>query len=155
MAVDESSPKSNDSGATGGMPGVADLLSLLGGASPLIAVGRVVETVTQVAGEIVKLIATLNDTMNELNRVAHRVNDLLDEIEGPIKEIVPTVQATVKQARGTLKKVDGVIGQVGTLPADVTKAVSTLGDLAGRLAPLTQFAEMAGGMFGMKSTPSS
>jgi hypothetical protein len=49
-----------------------------------------------------------------------------------------------------LKKVDGVIDQVGTLPADISQAVATLGDLAGRLGPLAQFAEVAGGMFGMK-----
>lgn len=126
-------------------------MSLLGGAAPLMAVGRIVEMVTQMTGEVVKSIATFNDTMTELNRVAHRVNDLLDDLEAPLREIVPAVQAGVKQARGTLKKVDGVVSQVGTLPADVTKAVATLGDLAGRLGPLTQFAEMAGGMFGMKS----
>lgn len=142
---------SNDTSNNGGIPGVADLLSLLGGVNPLVAVGKVVETVTQVTGEIVKSIATFNDTMTELNRVAHRVNNLLDDIEAPLREVVPAVQAGVKQARTTLKKVDGVVAQVGSLPTDVAKAVSTLGDLAGRLGPLTQFAEMAGGMFGMKS----
>lgn len=151
MAVDDNAKKSADAGVSGGIPGVSDLLSLLGGAAPLMAVGRIVEMVTQMTGEVVKSIATFNDTMTELNRVAHRVNDLLDDLEAPLREIVPAVQAGVKQARGTLKKVDGVVAQVGTLPADVTKAVATLGDLAGRLGPLTQFAEMAGGMFGMKS----
>lgn len=151
MAVDDNANKSAESGVSGGIPGVSDLLSLLGGTAPLMAVGRIVEMVTQMTGEVVKSIATFNDTMTELNRVAHRVNDLLDDLEAPLREIVPAVQAGVKQARGTLKKVDGVVSQVGTLPADVTKAVATLGDLAGRLGPLTQFAEMAGGMFGMKS----
>ena len=47
-----------------------------------------------------------------------------------------------------------MINQIGTLPADVSKAVSTLGDLAGRLGPLAQFAEVAGGMFGTKSSTS-
>ncbi len=135
------------------IPGVGDILALLAGANPVMAMGKVVEVVAQVTGEIVKSVATFNDTMSEMNRVAHRVNNLLDDIEGPLREMVPLVQTSVKQARGTLKKVDGVIAQVGSLPADVAKAVSTLGDLAGRLSPLTQFAEMAGGMFGMKSTP--
>lgn len=129
---------------------VSDLLSLIGAVNPLMAAGKVVETITQVTGEIVKSISTFNDTMIELNRVAHRVNNLLDDIEAPLREIVPTMQAGVKQARGTLKKVDGVVAQIGSLPTDVTKAVATLGDLAGRLGPLTQFAEMAGGMFGIK-----
>jgi hypothetical protein len=115
-----------------------------------MAVGRMVETVMQVTGDIVQSISTFNDTLSELNKVAHRVNALLDEIEGPVAEIVPLVQASVKQAKSTLKKVDGVIDQVGTLPADISQAVATLGDLAGRLGPLAQFAEVAGGMFGMK-----
>ena len=78
------------------------------------------------------------------------VNAILDEIEGPIKEIVPLVQASAKQAKSTIKKADGVLTQVSTLPAEVTKAIGTLGDLANRLAPLTQFAETAGAMFGIK-----
>jgi len=151
MAIDNNAKTSAESGGSGGLPGLSDLLSLLSGASPLMAVGRVVEVVTQMTGEVVKSVSTFNDTMTELNRVAHRVNNLLDEFEVPLREILPAVQAGVKQARGTLKRVDGIMNQVGTLPADVTKAVATLGDLAGRLGPLTQFAELAGGMFGTKS----
>ena len=155
-AADESSSpasgSSSGSASSSAIPGINDLLGLLGGASPVMAIGRMVETVMQVTGDIVKSIGTFNDTITELNKVAHRVNALLDEIEGPAAEVVPLVVATAKQAKSTLKKVDGVLNQIGTLPADVTKAVSTLGDLAGRLGPLAQFAEAAGGMFGVKST---
>jgi len=91
----------------------------------------------------VQSLSNFNDTMRELNTAARRVNSLLDDIEAPIRVIVP-------QVKNTMKKVDGVIGQVGSLPADVAKAVSTLGDLASRLGPLAQFAETAGGMFGIK-----
>ena len=157
-AADESSgtasSSSSGSASSSSIPGINDLLGLLGGASPVMAIGRMVETVMQVTGDIVQSIGTFNDTITELNKVAHRVNALLDEIEGPAAEIVPLVVATAKQAKSTLKKVDGVLNQIGTLPADVTKAVSTLGDLAGRLGPLAQFAEAAGGMFGVKSTTS-
>jgi ABC-type transporter Mla subunit MlaD len=149
--ADTSSHTSSNS-SNSSIPGMNDLLSLLGGASPVMAIGRMVETVMHVTGDIVQSIGTFNDTMTELNKVARRVNALLDEIEGPVAEIIPLVQASAKQAKSTLKKVDGVIDQIGTLPADVTKAVSTLGDLAGRLGPLAQFAEVAGGMFGMKPT---
>ena len=159
MATKKTAPKSEPAADTSShshsnssIPGVNDLLGLLGGASPVLAIGRMVETVMQVTGDIVQSIGTFNDTMTELNKVARRVNALLDEIEGPVAEIVPLVQASAKQAKSTLKKVDGVINQIGSLPADVTKAVSTLGDLAGRLGPLAQFAEVAGGMFGMKPT---
>lgn len=157
MATKKNAPTSeptSETSSNSSIPGVNDLLGLLGGANPLMAIGRMVETVMQVTGDIVQSIGTFNDTMTELNKVAHRVNALLDEIEVPVAEIVPLVQASAKQAKSTLKKVDGVINQIGTLPADVTKAVATLGDLAGRLGPLAQFAEVAGGMFGMKSTNS-
>lgn len=157
MATKKTAPTTEpitETSSNSSIPGVNDLLGLLGGANPLMALGRMVETVMQVTGDIVQSIGTFNDTMTELNKVAHRVNALLDEIEVPVAEIVPLVQASAKQAKTTLKKVDGVINQIGTLPADVTKAVATLGDLAGRLGPLAQFAEVAGGMFGMKSTNS-
>ena len=150
--TEPTSDTSSNSTSNSSIPGVNEIIGLLGGANPLMAIGRMVETVMQVTGDIVQSIGTFNDTMTELNKVAHRVNALLDEIEGPVAEIVPLVQASAKQAKSTLKKVDGVINQIGTLPADVTKAVATLGDLAGRLGPLAQFAEVAGGMFGMKST---
>ena len=153
-AADNSSNTASSSSSGTSIPGINDLLGLLGGASPVMALGRMVETVMQVTGDIVQSIGTFNDTITELNKVAHRVNALLDEIEGPAAEVVPLVVATAKQAKSTLKKVDGVLSQIGTLPADVTKAVSTLGDLAGRLGPLAQFAEAAGGMFGVKSTTS-
>ena len=142
--------KESETSSNSSIPGVNELLGLLSGANPLVAVGRMVETVMQVTGDVVQSIATFNDTMTELNKVAHRVNALLDEIEGPVAEIVPLVQASAKQAKATLKKVDGVLNQVGSLPTDITKAVSMLGDLAGRLGPLAQFAEVAGGMFGVK-----
>ena len=157
-AADESSSTASSTASSSSsgsaIPGINDLLGLLGGASPVMAIGRMVETVMQVTGDIVQSIGTFNDTITELNKVAHRVNALLDEIEGPAAEIVPLVVATAKQAKSTLKKADGVLNQIGTLPADVTKAVSTLGDLAGRLGPLAQFAEAAGGMFGVKPTTS-
>ena len=153
-AADTSSNTASSSSSGTSIPGINDLLGLLGGASPVMAIGRMVETVMQVTGDIVQSIGKFNDTISELNKVAHRVNALLDEIEGPAAEIVPLVLATAKQAKSTLKKVDGVLNQIGTLPADVTKAVSTLGDLAGRLGPLAQFAEAAGGMFGVKPTTS-
>lgn len=86
--------------------------------------------------------------------MAHRMNSLLDEIEGPVRQVVPLLEVSLSQAKGTLKKVDAVIGQIGSLPSDVAKAVSTLGDLASRLGPLAQFAETAGGLFGIKSGPS-
>ncbi len=126
--------------------GVHDLLSLIGGVNPFALAGKAVDTATHVTAEMVQALANFNDTMREINTVARRVNALLDEIEQPIRIVVPQVTAT-------LKRVDGVLGQVGSLPGDVAKAVSTLGDLASRLGPLAQFAESAGGLFGVRTPP--
>lgn len=134
------------------LPGVGDLLSLLGGVNPMVAAGKALETVVTLTGELVKSIGTFNDTMTEMNKVAHRVNALLDEIEEPVRDMVPLLQISLKQAKSTLKKVDGVVNQVGSLPSDVAKAVGILGDLAGRLGPLAQFAESAGGLFGLRGS---
>ena len=108
MATKKTAPKteptadtSSHSASNSSIPGMNDLLGLLGGASPVMALGRMVETVMQVTGDIVQSIGTFNDTMSELNKVAHRVNALLDEIEGPVAEIVPLVQASAKQAKST------------------------------------------------------
>lgn len=133
---------------------IVDLLSLLGGVNPLATVGKVLETVVSMSSETIQSVSTLNDTMIQMNRMVHRMNSLLDEIEVPIRQVVPLMEVSLNQAKGTMKKVDAVIGQIGSLPGDVAKAVSTLGDLASRLGPLAQFAETAGGLFGIKPSPS-
>lgn len=132
---------------------LADVLSLLGGVNPINVAGKVLETVVTMSAEMVQTVSTFNDTMLEMNRMVHRVNSLLDEIEGPVRQVVPLLEISLNQAKGTLKKVDTVLGQVGSLPGDVAKAVGTLGELASRLGPLAQFAETAGGLFGIKPSP--
>ena len=132
---------------------LTDVFSLLGGVNPLVAAGKILETVVTMSSEMIQSVSTFNDTMLEMNRMVHRVNSLLDEIEGPVRQVVPLMEMSLNQAKGTMKKVDAVLGQVGSLPSDVAKAVSTLGDLASRLGPLAQFAETAGGIFGIKSGP--
>jgi methyl-accepting chemotaxis protein len=132
---------------------LVDLLSLIGGVNPLASVGKILETVVSMSSEMIQSVSMFNDTMLEMNRMVHRVNSLLDEFEGTVRQVVPLLEVSLNQAKGTMKKVDAVIGQIGSLPSDVAKAVSTLGDLASRLGPLAQFAETAGGLFGIKSAP--
>ncbi|MFM8857992.1 MAG: hypothetical protein ACKOI2_12505 [Actinomycetota bacterium] len=149
---DDASESSDSVKSTSGSP-LVDLLSLLGGVNPLATAGKILETVISMSSEMIQSVSTFNDTMLEMNRMAHRVNSLLDDIEGPVRQVVPLLEVSLNQAKGTMKKVDAVIGQIGSLPSDVAKAVSTLGDLASRLGPLAQFAETAGGLFGIKSGP--
>jgi ABC-type transporter Mla subunit MlaD len=75
----------------------------------MVAAGKALETAVGLTAEIVKSISTFNDTMTEMNKVAHRVNALLDEIEEPVRDMVPLVQLSLKQAKSTLKKVDKFI----------------------------------------------
>lgn len=142
----ESTEASKESGGSS----LNDLLSLLGGVNPLMAAGKLLEHVVSMSSEMIQSVSTFNDTMSEMNRMVHRVNSLLDEIEGPVRQVVPLMEISLNQAKGTMKKVDSVLSQIGSLPSDVAKAVSTLGDLASRLGPLAQFAETAGGIFGIK-----
>lgn len=150
---EEPSTGASDAKSSGGLPGVNDLLSLLGGVNPVATASKILESVVSMSGEMFQTFATFNDTMLEMNRMVHRVNSLLDEIEGPVRQAIPLLEISLNQAKGTMKRVDAVINQIGSLPSDVAKAVSTLGDLASRLGPLAQFAESAGGLFGLKSGP--
>ena len=55
MATKKTAPKSEptvDASSHSAIPGVNDLLGLLGGANPLMALGRMVETVMQVTGDM-------------------------------------------------------------------------------------------------------
>lgn len=142
-----------DFSKSSGGPSLNDLLSLLTGVNPLVAAGKILETVVSTSSEMIQSVSTFNDTMLEMNRMVHRVNSLLDEIEGPVRQVVPLLEISLNQAKGTMKRVDAVLGQVGSLPSDIAKAVGTLGELASRLGPLAQFAETAGGIFGIKSGP--
>lgn len=146
MAAKKTTPPSPPVTGEASSGGLGDVLSMIGGVNPLAVAGRAVETVVNLTSEMVQTLGNFNDTMRELNIAARRVNSLLDEIEAPLKVLVP-------QVKNTMKKVDGVLGQVGSLPGDVAKAVSTLGDLASRLGPLAQFAETAGGIFGVRTPP--
>jgi len=134
---------------------VGDLLSLVGGAGPVMVAGRAIENVVGLSTQLVEMVTTFNDTLHELNTVARRVNRLLDDIEAPIRLIVPQVERGIEQARSTLRRVDGVVAQVGSLPSDVARAVGTLSELASKLNPLAQFAETAGGIFGIRPPSAS
>jgi methyl-accepting chemotaxis protein len=119
-----------------------------------MAAGKLLEAVVTASSDMIQSVATFNDTMLEMNRMVHRVNSLLDDIEGPVRQVIPLMEGSLNQAKGTIRKVDAVVNQIGSLPSDVARAVGTLGELATRLGPLAQFAETAGGLFGMKSNPS-
>ncbi len=83
------------------------------------------------------LIATAENvasTIDNLNRTTTRINSLLDEVEEPLRRLMPQIAAGMNSL------------------ATLGDAVSALGDLSRRLGPLTQLAENAGGLFGLRTT---
>ena len=86
------------------------------------------------------LIATAENfasTIDNLNRTTTRINTLLDEVEEPLRRLMPQIAAGMNSM------------------ATLGDAVSALGDLSKRLGPLTQLAENAGGLFGLRSSGKS
>jgi len=76
-------------------------------------------------------------TIDNLNRTTTRINTLLDEIEEPLRRLMPQIAAGMNSM------------------ATLGDAVSALGELSKRLGPLTQLAENAGGLFGLRSSGKS
>ena len=73
-------------------------------------------------------------TIDNLNRTTTRINSLLDEVEEPLRRLMPQIAVGMNSL------------------VTLGDAVSALGDLSRRLGPLTQLAENAGGLFGLRST---
>jgi len=111
-------------------------------------------------------VENFNRTMENLNETAERVNGLLAEVEEPLRAAVPQVTRTVKAADEMMKIVSGPAIAVAPglqvlaealnnpalkqMPHQLAQMNDVMGDVSARLAPLGQFAESAGGLFGFK-----
>lgn len=145
----------------------SDMFALLGLPNPLSGLMRTAEQFRRGVDEMLTTMARFNDTLDQLNGVARRVNGFLDEIEEPMKAAMPQVTRTVKAADAitqqlsapierltpSLVRLAEVLGNpsIGRLPGDLVSVVDSLGELTRRLQPLTQMAETAGSMFGLRS----
>jgi ABC-type transporter Mla subunit MlaD len=123
---------------------LADLFALVGLPNPLAGVTRSVDQFRRGVDELLTTMERFNDTLEQLNGVARRLNGFLDEIEEPVKAAMPQVTRTVKAA-------DAITQQMTRLPGDLTTVVDSLGDVARRLQPLTQLADSATSMLGLRS----
>jgi hypothetical protein len=102
--------------------------------------------------------------MANLNETTERINSLLADVEEPIRAAIPQVTRTVKAADEMMQVVSGPAMAVAPglhrlaetlsnpafdqLPHQLGQFSELLGDVSKRLAPLTQLAESAGGLFG-------
>lgn len=148
------------------VPGFGDLLALFGGANPMGAVTRQFDQIKRLSNELVTAVENVNRTMESLNATAQRFNGFLDDVEGPVRALMPQVTRSIKALDAVVDQLNGPLEMIAPglsrlastlsspvfidLPAELGNFLDTLGDLAKRLQPLTQMAESAGGLFGLR-----
>ena len=132
------------------LPGLGDLLSLFGPNNPLVT--------------LVKSMDQFRQTMESLNATAQRVNRLLDEVEEPLRTVMPqitqsadtaarmiaTLREPVDRLAPTLTQLAETLSNplITDLPRRLTETMEVVASLPTALGPLSQMAEMAGGLFG-------
>lgn len=154
-----------------GLPGLGDLLTLVmagfGGTNPLASIGKTIEQFKRGVNDFLVAVENFNTTMQTMNAVATRVSALLDEVDEPIRVMVPQVTRSLKLADAMINQISGPIEQVApgiarlaetlgspvftAMPIELGNFLETLGDLAARLQPLSQIAENAGSLFGLRN----
>lgn len=142
----------------------SDLISLVAG--PIAAVVRSFDQLRKGSEELMRGLENFNTTMESLNETAGRINRLLNEFEEPIRALMPQVTRTIQTADDLTSRLSGPVDQVvpglarladtlnspvfTALPTDLGTFLDAINELVRRLAPLSQLAESAGGMFGIK-----
>jgi len=150
--------------ASGRTDPFSDLISLVAG--PIAAVVRSFDQLRRGADELMKGLENFNATMASLNETASRVNFLLNEFEEPVRAAMPQLTRTLRAADELTSRLAGPVDQVvpglvrlaetlespvfTALPTDLGAFLDAINELVRRLGPLTQFAESAGSMFGLR-----
>lgn len=108
------------------------LLGMLGSVDPVECGTQAVNSAKRSVEALVSIVENLASTLENLNKTTVRVNALLDEVEEPLRRLMPQVA----QGLNTL--------------SSLGDASAALTELAKGIGPLTQLAENAGFLFGMK-----
>ena len=156
-----------DDMAESSTPGFGDLMALFGGSNPFGSITKTLDQFKRGVNDFLEGVEQFNKTMESLNGVTIRVNRLLDEVEGPVMAMMPQVTRSIKTADTVITQLSGPVEKLvpgmarladtlsspvfANLPNELAGFLDTLGDLAKRLQPLTQMAETAGSMFGLRS----
>jgi ABC-type transporter Mla subunit MlaD len=125
-------------------PGLSDLFLLFGNNNPFSGMMRTMTQFQKGVDEFLIAVENMNRTLETLNGTAARVNGLLDTVEEPIKAFVPQVTRTIKTTDKLVEQLSAV-----QIHKQVSDMMSVMNELSRRMAPLAQFAESAGGMFGI------
>ncbi len=142
----------------------ADVISLVAG--PIAAVIRSFDQLRRGSEELIRGLENFNSTMENLNETAARVNRLLNEYEEPIRAMLPQLTRTIKMADELSMRLATPIDQVvpglsrlaetlnsplmRSMPTDLGQFMEVINDLGRRMSPLTQMAEQAGSLFGLR-----
>jgi hypothetical protein len=148
---------------------LADLFTLF--AAPLSGTVRSIEQFRKGVDEFLRGVENFNRAMENLNETSERINSLLADVEEPIRAAIPQITRSVKAADEMMQVVSGPAMAVAPglnrlaetlstpafaqLPSQISMFSDVLGDVSKRLAPLTQMAESAGGLFGGFRLPGS
>ncbi len=133
-------------------------------AAPLSATVQSFEQFRTGVDQFQRGVENFNRTMENLNETAERINTLLAEVEEPLRAAVPQVTRTVKAADEMMKVVAGPAVAVAPglqllaetlnnpamrqMPNQIAQMNEVMGEVTARLAPLSQVAESASGLFG-------
>lgn len=164
----DASSSGSGSGAGGsGLPGLGDVFAMFGASNVFNGVGKTIEQFKRGVTDFLVAVETFNETMQTLNGVATRVSALLDEVEEPVRAFMPQMTRSIKAADTMINQISGPIEKVApglsrladtlsspvfaSMPDDIARFLETIGDVARRLQPLSQMAESAGSMFGLRS----
>jgi ABC-type transporter Mla subunit MlaD len=142
----------------------ADVISLA--AAPIAAVIRSFDQLRKGAEELRRGLENFNSTMSNLNETAERVNRLLNDFEEPVRAMVPQLTRTIKMADDLSLRLAVPIDQVvpgltrlaetlnspvlRSLPTSLSEFLTVINDLSRRMSPLTQIAEQATSLFGLR-----
>lgn len=134
---------------------IADVINLL--AAPIAGGIRTIEQFRRGIDEMLRTIDNLNRTMENMNEAASRINRFMAEVEQPVMALIPQITRTVQAAEEITSLLEAPVRASAPNIERIATALSSpgflalptqIGDLMQRLAPLTQFAENAGGLFG-------
>jgi hypothetical protein len=148
---------------------LADMITLF--SAPIAGAVRSVEQFRTGVDEFLRGIENFNRTMENLNETAERINGLLEEVEEPVKAALPQITRAVRTADEVMQVVSGPAMAAAPGLAQFADTMSTpafqqlpnqlgqfsqmLSEMSTRMAPLTQLAESAGGLFGLRLPGSS
>jgi ABC-type transporter Mla subunit MlaD len=108
------------------------LVGMLSSLDPVECGTQAVSNAKRTVESVVSIVENLASTLENLNKTTVRVNALLDEVEEPLRKLMPQVSQGLQ-----------TLSSLGDASAALT-------ELAKGIGPLTQLAENAGFLFGMK-----